>query len=79
MMLLCLSMRRFCAVWHTKLAIYLADNITFQAPRDLAFAFALGCAFDYICLGCFVTPHAGDSNDVEGGIGFSVPAAIQAH
>jgi hypothetical protein len=76
MMLLCFSMHRFYAIWHTKLAIYLADNITFQAPRDLAFSFAFGCAFDYICLGFFVTPYSGDSNDLEGGIGFSIPAAI---
>jgi hypothetical protein len=37
-LLLCLSTRKFCAVWHTKLAIHLADNITFQVTRDLALA-----------------------------------------
>jgi len=78
-MLLCLSRRRFCVFWHTELAIELANNIALQAPRDLAFALALGGTFDHIALCGFVIAHSGDSNAVEGGIGLAVTAAVQAH
>ena len=63
-------------VWHTKLAIELTNNIALQAPRDLAFAFALGATFDHIALCGFVIAHSGDGN---AGIGLTVTTAVQAH
>jgi hypothetical protein len=66
-MLLCLSRRRFGVLWHTELAIELANNIALQAPRDLPFALALGGTFDHVALCGFVIAHSGDSNAVEGG------------
>jgi hypothetical protein len=77
-MLLCLSRRRFGVLWHTELAIELANNIALQAPRDLPFALALGGTFDHIALCGFVIAHSGDSNAVEGGIGLAVTAALSA-
>ena len=78
-MLLCLSMRGFWVFGDTKFAIDFADNIAFQAPSDLAFAFSLGSAFDHIALCGFVIPHSGDGDDVKGGIGLSVAPTVQAH
>ena len=78
-MLLCLLMGASGVFGRAKLTIELGNNIALQAPRDLAFALALGGTFDHIYLCGFVIAHSGDSNAVEGGIGLAVTAAVQAH
>jgi len=65
LMLLCLSRSGFCAVRHTKFAIDFADDIAFQAPSDLALAFALSGAFDHIVFCGFMIPHSGDGDYIR--------------
>jgi len=67
-MLLCLSRRGFCVFGHAKFAVDFVDDIAFQAPIDLALAFALSGAFDHIVFCGFMIPQSGDGDEIEGSI-----------
>ena len=56
-----------------------ADDVAFQAPNDLALAFAFNGAFGNVALCSFMIPHSYDGDEVECGIGLPVTTPVEAH
>ena len=56
----------------------LASEKTFQAPDDLPFGSAVRRAACDVINGWLMVPHADDDGSIEGGVGVSVAAAVEA-
>ena len=56
----------------------LASEKTFQAPDDLPFGSAVRRAACDVINGRLMVPHADDDGSIEGGVGVSVAASIEA-
>ena len=56
----------------------LASEKTFQAPDDLPFGSAVRRAACDVINGRLMVPHADDDGSIEGGVGVSVAAAVEA-
>ena len=56
----------------------LASEETFQAPDDLSLGSAVRRAACDVINGRLMVPHADDDGSIEGGVGVSVAASIEA-
>ena len=56
----------------------LASEKTFQAPDDLPFGPAVRRAACHVLTGRLMVPHADDDGSIEGRVGVSVAASIEA-
>ena len=56
----------------------LASEKTFQAPDDLPFGPAVRRAACHVINGRLMVPHADDDGSIEGSVGLSVAASIEA-
>jgi hypothetical protein len=59
-------------------SVELSCDVAFQTADDLAPGHAFGCASLQVGLGAFIPAQAGLDDAVEGGVGLSVAAAVQA-
>ena len=56
----------------------LSRKEAFEAPDDLTFGSAIGGASGDVVAGRLMVPHADDDGSIEGGVGVSVAASIEA-
>ena len=61
-----------------KLAVDFANDVTFQATIDFAFALSVFCAFLNISQSWFVASHPDNGHAIKGGVGLWISALVQS-